>query len=211
MNCGLGNLDSLKKHLLAGALMGETKFDAVIIDIGLGVAGLFEQFCNREFARMVGDVAVFQGDRASFILPRYPVEEVTKVEVKGRDLEGWVEQDADFIQATSPLSGIVYLPDKSDAARYWSQVRFTFTGGFWFETLEPDDEGYPGVMPAGAKALPFDLRLAWFLQCREVWNKVDKLGVGLVSKPDEQTLTGALELSALVLQTLRNYQQMQPI
>lgn len=213
MNCGLGNLEVLKRHLLAGSMQSNKRFDQTLIDIGLGIAGMFEQLCNRQFARMENDQAVFQADRASFILPRYPVESISLVELKGKDLEGWVPQDADFIQSTSPASGIVYLPDNVDAARYWSQVRFTYTGGFWFETAEPDDQSgaYPSQQPAGSKALPYDLRFAWLIQCREVWNKFDKLGAGLVDEPNKQTLTGALDISPIVKKAIANYVQMQPI
>jgi hypothetical protein len=211
MNCGLGNLDGLRKHLLPGSLGADTKFDDKIIDIGSGVAAIMEQFCNRKFARVAGDKATFQADRASFVLPRYPVEAVTAVELKLTDAEDFQAQDISFIQSTSLASGIVYLPEQADSGPYWAQVRFTYTGGFWFETLEPDDAGYPSVMPASAKALPSDLRLGWLLQVREVWNKIDKLGTGLVDTPDTQTKTGVLDLSPIVKRVLQNYVQMQPI
>lgn len=211
MNAGFGNLDSLKRHLLAGSMAGETRFDQVIVDVALGVAGAMENFCNRKFARAVGDKAVFQADRASFILPRYPLEAVTAVEAKATDGDGWVAQELSFIQATSLASGIIYLQEQPDAGPYWSQVRFTFTGGYWFETLEPDDENYPSAMPDGATPLPAELRLAWLLQCREVWNKIDKIGAGLVDVPDNQTKTGVLDLSPMVKRTLGQYVLMQPI
>ena len=212
MNCGLGNLTTLKAHLLpAQSLAGETRFDQVIEDIGRGTAAMMENFCNRKFARAVGDQAVFQADRASFLLPRYPLEAVSLVELKMKDSDGFVPQPADFIESTSLSAGIVYLPDQADAAQYWSEVRFTFTGGYFFEQLEPDDAAYPSALPAGATALPDDLKMAWLMQCREIWNKIDKIGGGLLDEPDKQTSVGELKLSPLVTQMLWNYRQMQPI
>jgi hypothetical protein len=211
MIAGLTNLDTLKKHLLATTLQAETRFDQVITDIGLGVAAQFENFCNRQFARVVDDVATFQADRSSFILPRYPVEAITLVEVKQKDSGAWITQDLELIQSSSLASGVIYLPEEIDAGRFWHEIRFTFTGGFWWEPLEPDDDGYPSAAPAGAKPLPNDLRLAFLLHCREIWNKLDKLGAGLVDKPDTQTMLSSLDFPTAVRRTLLNYQVMQPI
>lgn len=209
MNAGLGNLDSVKKHLLAGTLKAEPRFDALIQDIAKGVSGIMENFCDRKFARVAGDKVVLQADRSSFSLPRYPVETITLVELKLKDSDGFQAQDMTLIESTSPRAGMVYLSDKSDGGPYWGQVRFTYTGGFWFESLEPDDANYPSAMPAGANALPDELRLAWLMQCREVWNKFDKLGTGIVDKPDEQTLIGKLELAPMVKQMLNSYRRLQ--
>ena len=212
MNCGLSNLDRLKAHLIpAGTMAGETKFDQVIADIGQGVAEDMENFCNRKFERSVGDQVVFQGDRASFVLARYPIEAVTMVETDARDGRGFVAQDLSFIQSVSLDSGVVYLPERPDAGRFWSQVRFTFTGGYWWEELEPDDANYPSGQPAGSAALPKGLRLAWLNQCRTVWDACDKLGLGLVDKPKVQTVIADLDFSPAVKRTLANYSVMQPI
>src|ERR1051325_6069004 len=98
MNCGLGNFDGLRKNLLPSQSMAQDeRFDSMIQDIGLGVDAMMEQYCNRAFARVVGDVAVFQADRASFMLPRYPVEAITAVELKLKDSDDFVAQDLSFI------------------------------------------------------------------------------------------------------------------
>ncbi|MEN6533036.1 MAG: hypothetical protein ABFD89_05195 [Bryobacteraceae bacterium] len=212
MNCGLSNLDRLKAHLLpAGTMAGERKFDEVIKDLGLGVAEDMENYCNRKFVRAVGDTAIFQADRNSFVLPRYPVEEVTLVELDARDGNGFVAQSADFVQSVSLPSGVVYLSGNPDAGKFWAQVRFTYTGGYWFEQLEPEDAGYPTAQPAGAVALPNGLRLAWLNHCRAMWNAWDKLGVGLVDAPNAQTTIGEMEFSPAVKRALANYQMMQPV
>jgi len=77
---------------------------------------------------------------------------------------------AGSIQSLSAASGVVYLTDDTfstpDAGPYWGEVRFTFTGGYFFEQLEPEDEGYPTVQPPGSAPLPKGLRLAWLNHCR---------------------------------------------
>ena len=212
MNAGLSNLDRLKAHLLpAGSMQGETRFDQVITDIGQGVAETFENECNRQFDRVEGYEVIFQADRASFVLPRYPVEVLTEVALDMADGNGFVVQAPTFIQSISLASGIVYMQERPDSGPYYAEVRFTFTGGYWWEKLEPDDDGYPSTQPAGSAALPRDLLLAWFNQCRAEWAAYDKLGTGLVDKPGAQTLIGDLEFSPAVKRTLGNYALMQPI
>ena len=212
MNCGLGNLDSLKQHLLpANTMLGQTQFDQVLTDIGQTVAGEFENHCGRLFERTVSDLVVFQADRASFVLPRYPIESIILVELKLTDADGFVGQDATFIQSSSPMSGLVYLPEPPDAGPYWAEVRFTYTGGYWWEEMEPDDQGYPSAQPAGSFALPKALRGAWLNHCRAVWNAYDKLGVGLIDKPNMQTVINDLDFSKSVERTLENYRLMQLI
>jgi hypothetical protein len=93
-------------------------------------------------------------------------------------------------------------------------VKMTFTGGFFWETLEPEDAGYPSKAPmtpdgTPADPLPQDLRLAWLLQCRHVWASADKLGQGMVTKPNVMSELATMELIPSVKQTLRNYQRMQ--
>ena len=211
MNCGLSNLDRLKRHLLAaGTLAGETRFDEVVADLGQGVAAEFETFCGRKFARLVDDVAVFPADRVHFVLPRYPIESIKTVKVKRSEAGTFVEQAAGFVKTISAAAGIVYLPEP-DAGPYDAEVQFTYTGGYWFETLEPEESGYPSAVPAGATALPKDLRLAWVNHCRAVWDAWDKLGVGLVDKPKVQTVIGEVDWSASVKRTLAMYQVVQPI
>ena len=212
MNAGLGNLDTLKRHLLpSGTMAGETRFDAVLADLGQGVADDFGQFCNRKFGRVVGGWEIFTADRASFVLPRYPLESVTSVELDLADGAGFVVQDAEFIQTVRLASGIVYMPERPDSGPYWAQVRFTYTGGYWWEELEPEEAGYPSVMPVGANVLPKGLRLAWLNHCRQIWNAYDKLGTGLIDKPDVQTVIGELDYSANVRRTLGDYRMMQPV
>ena len=179
MNAGLSNLATLKGYVLAAALRSATDYDAALAAIGLGVAGAFEKYCNRKFARVVGATEIFGADRCQFLISRLPVESVAMMEVKQTEALGWVVQNPSPIVTLDSLAGIIYLPDRSDVGIYTTQVRFTFTGGYFWEQLEAGDGGYPTAQPNGATPIPPDLQFAWLMQCAEAWKKKDKLGQGI--------------------------------
>ena len=205
MNAGFSNLDTLRKKLLAGSLMGETKFDPQITLIGLGMAGAIESLLNRKLARVAGDIEVLPADRNNFVLSRYPLETLTLTELKIIESDGWVAQDASVIKAVDTANGIVNWRGDCDAGPDYAQVRFTYTGGFFWETAEPDDAGYPTAIPAGAALLPDAIRQAWLLQCQQVWAACDKLGLGLADEPDKQSKLADIKPSPLIKQMLTSY------
>jgi hypothetical protein len=177
MNAGFSNLYSLKTQLLAPALVAATDFDARITALGLGVAAAMENYCNRKFTRQADDQYIASADRAEFTLPRYPLESVSLIELKTSEADGWQTFDKApwaIVQTFDLPSGLVRLPN--DAGKYFAQVRFTYTGGFWWEQKEPADNGYPTTQPAGSNALPNDLQLAFYLQCKSTWESFDKIG-----------------------------------
>ena len=211
MNAGLSNLDTLKKHLLANTLAGNPQFDLVIQAIGLGMAAGFEQYCNRKFARLIGAQDVLPGDRVNYLLSRYPLEALTTVELKLDEADGYVVQTSDFVNTVDLKNGMVLLPNEADPGDELSQVRFTYTGGFWWEPLEPDDAAYPSALPAGANALPDDLKLAWLLQCQQVWDARDQIGLSLVDAPGTQQTIDTLKLSPLVKTMIAPYVRYQMV
>jgi hypothetical protein len=214
MNCGLGNLDSLKTHLLASSLMADTRFDQVIQDIGKGVAGLMNTYCNRNFVYGENLTQIFRGARSHWYMPNYPVSVFTKVELRYFKSDNWTDISGQPL-ACNEETGLLSFGYTLGVDPI--QVRVTWSGGHWFEMLEPGDAGYPSNLPASIANctaiepskfnLPDALRLAWLLQCREVWNKIDKLGTGMVDKPDQQSLTGSLKLSPMVEDVLNGYKR----
>jgi len=207
MNAGFSNLDTLKKHLLAGTMKADVRFNDTIKSLGLGSAGLFANTTNRKFARVVGDTVMFPADRAEFILPRYPIESIASLELKVTETDGWVLQPATAIRAIDTRSGIVNCGDV-DLGPYYAQVRFTYTAGYWWETLEPDDDAYPSVPPVGAALVPDDLFQAWLLQCRYMWKRLDKIGVDLLKDAETVAMrAGGLveDFAPTVEKTLGNY------
>lgn len=201
MNLGLGNLIELKRQLLPATLLTGTTYNAAITAIGSGVARQMDKHCNRIFERSAAAIDTFTADRDTFTVRRFPLELVSKIEQK--DVAGtWTQlslssviaypndpEENGMIQFTGPLGN------------YTSIVRVTYTGGYWFDT----DESEAGTMPTGATKLPDDVKLAWFLQCREIWSKMDKVGVTLSSEPDKAQVLTKLDLIPEVKDILSGY------
>jgi len=209
MNCGFGNLDTLKRHLLAGSLAGETRFDSVIKTVGLAVAGLIEGHTNRRLGYAAGDTIVFNALRRIFYLPRFPVCGVTSVVTRAETTATWLVESGQPTMVNYETGLVDFGSELGDEN---VQVRVLWTGGYWFETLEPDDSGYPSSKPThvdptwdAVAALPDALQGAWLLQCEYLWAARDKLGMGLVDAPGKQTTLGDLKLSPLVEKMLMPY------
>jgi len=197
MNAGLSNLATLKAWILPTALAASTSYDAQIAAIGKGVASQLEKHCNRKFLRTVGDTFEANADVRHEVLPRFPIEAITKIETRYSLTDGWVDQGtvSDLVWNLSEQAGLVTFPIRPGYR--FTRIRFTYTGGYFFETLEPTDMGYPTAVPSGSFALPDDLQLAWRLQCEHIWQQHDKLGLSIGSKPDN-VFTGALAHAALL-------------
>ena len=204
---GFSSLVYLKSQLLAEALREDSSYDAQLLQLGLGVVGQFENFCQRRFARAEGITEIHGADRCQFLLERTPVESLTSIEFKSDEATGWETQVVnDYIRSLDAKNGIVYLPDGSDAGEYWQQLRFTYTGGYYIDTASDDCSGTPG---AGQTALPADLRTAWLLQCKKIWEVNDPLGMKLVPSKDNVQLVGlslaGLDLVPMVKTILADY------
>lgn len=195
-------MTELKGQLLAASLRSDTNYDAVITGIGLGVAGQFDQFCNRKFLRVEGEQDVFSGDRRHWYLSRFPVERVSLCEKQDSTEDGWVTLP-DLIQAQQLEQG--YVMFIAVQGYYWSRLRVTYTGGYWFDTTEDGS----GVMPGTATALPAEVKLAWYLQCQQVWKRVDKLGAQIAQDPEKQGALSSLGVIPAVEQLLRPFKRMQ--
>ena len=184
MNLGLGTLTDLKTFLLNASLRSSTDYDTVIEAIGLGVAGRFEQFCNRKFFRTVGDLYVTNADRLTMVLPRFPLETVTKIEIRDDLNQGWVDQGTvnNVLFNLRESAGIIQFAGYLGAS--FSRIRITYTGGYWF----PDDglSQTIGDLPSGATLLPNELKTAWLLQCEAVWAVKDKLGISIGEGPESR-------------------------
>ena len=205
MNAGLSNLATLRRHLLAQTMLSDTTFDTVITQIGLGVAGALEKYCNRKFLRTVADTATFSADRASLILPRFPVEGTPTVEHRANASDAFTTL-SDVIQQLDANSGLVQFA--APQGDYLGLLRLTFTGGYYWDTTEDDT----GTLPSGATALPKELQTAWLLQCEAVWAARDKLGTGLIEEGEKKSIPASLfgmEIIPLVKEMLAPFKRYQ--
>jgi len=172
MNLGLGNLDDLKQFILPEATRSQDDHNVVLQRIGKGVATQMERHCNRWFVRTVGAQDTFSADRSTWTLSRFPAESITSIEMKSTDSEGWIAQ-TDAVELSQLDRGL--LDFGTELGDFRTRVRVTYTGGFWFETLEPAGEGYPTTQPSGSTAVPDDLKLAWLEQCQFIFEGKDHM------------------------------------
>ena len=85
----------------------------------------------------------------------------------------------------------------------YQRLRFTYTGGFWFDTTED----FSGTQPVGSTLRPDELFLAWLTQCEATWQLHDKLGRSIAEGPESRrnmNLSG-LTLVPEVEATLKNF------
>lgn len=203
MNAGFGSLTYLKSQLLAEALRVDESYDDQLLAIGLGVVGSFENFCQRPFARTSGKVEILPADHHEFLLTLIPIESISAIALKLSEADGWETQTInDFVSTIDLAAGIVHLAGSGDAGPHYGQVRFTYTGGYWWDETEDESD----TLPNGATEIPDDLKLAWILQAKEVWNQTDRLGTGIIALEKSKTPTfKELELIPAVKQILGDY------
>lgn len=213
MNAGLSNLDTLKRSLLAPALIGDKRYDFQLATLGLGVCGAFEKFCNRRFGYMENDTVEFSGDRPHYYLPRFPMTAVAKIEMRYFNTDDWTEITGQPI-TISYAEGLVHFG--YTLGRDPLRVRATWSGGYWFNTIEPKESDTPAEMPQitdptalrnGAKVetVPPELLSAFLFQCEAVWSARDKLGVATAEKPNVQSKISEVELLPLVKSILGGF------
>jgi hypothetical protein len=200
MNCGLGTLSELKTWLLADELRTDAGWDSQLTRLGQGVAASMEAYCGRKFAREVGATWECRGDRSMIVLPRYPIEELTKVEMREGVGSGWSDITSQ-VEDWSVLSGLVEFGSAPGSSI--SRLRATWTGGYWWDSSEDGSE----TKPVLAEALPADLKFAWLQHCRACWARYPKLGtpVNTVSQP---TALVTMNWAPEVLDVLLSYRRM---
>ena len=229
MNAGFSNLHWLKNQLLASTLKNDKTFDEQILAIGKGTASMLDRYCNREFVYATGLQEVFSGERPFWFARRAPVTQFTTVELRYFRSDAWVDISGQPLSADEEKGLIDF---GYTLGRDPIQVRLTYNGGFYFNTLEPDDAGYItpnspawlAALPADIAQnqagidpnkflLPDDLRLAWLLQCRKIWEAIDKTGenitkVGSNARQVAEVLAG-LDLIPQVQTMLQAYKRFQ--
>lgn len=205
MNAGLSNLINLKEQLLPGSVLAGGKYDTLIAAVGLGVADGFDLYTNRRLAYSAADTVTFTGDRYGFYLPRYPIHAVSAIETRGDAATGWESWGTSLTDLYNYNAETGWVDFGGVLGASSLMVRVTWSGGYWFDTSE---EG-TGTLTTGATALPASLLLAFYLQCKELWSKMDPLRVSMSSNPEEGIALSKLDLVPTVKRTLDGYRRMQ--
>src|SRR5438128_3498538 len=123
----LTELSTIKSRL--GIAEFDLQYDALLTNSIKAVSARFDNECNRTLTRTVN--ALYEFDSADTeILPLcYPIESVTKFELKENESSGWVEQtNIDFlIRRNCTISLLTQLSTINSQP---SEARITYTGGY---------------------------------------------------------------------------------
>jgi hypothetical protein len=154
----LAQLSTLKSRLGIPEL--DTTNDALLEAFIAAVSARFDRECNRILERSVDAVHEFNADMTELCVRCYPVETVTRFELKRAEADGWIEQPGPGWLVRHGC--VVSLDRPLGTAR--EQGRAIYTGG-----CVP-----PGTPPGpGQTELPADLaqaaveQIAWWFQNRD--------------------------------------------
>src|SRR6267142_2112383 len=139
-------------------------YDTLLTNAIEAVSTRFDNLTNRTLARTVGTTQEFPADKTEIILSCFPLEAVTKLELKSTEAEGWVEQTG--IDYLIRNACVVSLSTRLGTWR--DQGRITYTGGYVLPGTTPDP---------GQTALPDDLEQAAIEQVAYWYRNKDTLGL----------------------------------
>lgn len=200
----LGTLGQLKRFILNAGVVAETTYDEALTVLGRGVARSFDRYCHRQFVRAVSTTEDFRAGTDALLLSRYPVESVASVASKEAGESSFTTQSG-VVDTLNETSGILMLLAEVGTER--GLLRVTYTGGYWVDTSDDDS----GTLPTGATALPKDVQMGWLLQCQQVWQSRDALGIKFAEGEGGggllNTRLGILSLVPEVKQILEPYQR----
>ena len=144
-------------------LATDVQYDAMLTQAIEAFSARFDRECNRTFARTVGASEDFPAGEIEVPVCCYPIEAVTKFELKTSESSGWVERPG--VEYLVRTRCVISLPVPLGAeASSDALARVTYTGGYVL----------PGTAPAaGQTELPVDLenaaieQVAFWFQRRE--------------------------------------------
>ena len=194
----LTQLSTIKARLAIGEF--DLQYDTLLTSAIKGVSARFDKECNRTLSRTVNALQEFSADETEVRLATYPLEAVTKFELKENETDGWVQQtsvvyllrDNCVISISQPFS-------LQPSAASPPVARVTYTGGYVM----------PGTTPsAGQTDLPDDLEQAAVEQVAFWFQNRDKLGL-IRNRPNLGTYQQFAQLDLLpsVKAVLKTYER----
>ena len=174
-----------------------TADDAMLNRMIDAISARFERFCNRSFGRQVDTCEEFGADAVEIATASYPIETVSRFEIKDNEATGWQEI------ASPPdywvrRACVISLSLRLGTCRQWARV--IYTGGY----VLPGDEIKPGQTP-----LPEDIQEACVEQLACWYLNRTKLGLLSVTDGSLTTAYAQQELLPSVQSTLRRHVRFQ--
>jgi len=151
--------------------MVDAQSDALLTRAIEAVSARFDRECNRKFSRRVEVTEEFSGEETEIMVACYPVEAVSKFEVKTNEVDGWIEQSGvgHLIRRGGVISLVQPLSIFGQGFSAGSVLgRVTYTGGYVL----------PGTSPGvGQTGLPADVETAAIEQVAFWFQHRDRLGL----------------------------------
>ncbi len=192
----LCQLSSVKSRLGLGE--ADVQDDELLGNFIALVSGIFAKECHREFARSATATYEFRGDDMDIPVDRFPVESVSKWELKSSETEGWVEQ-TDIVYLLNAPKSILELSIALGTSRQLGRV--TFAGGY----VLPG-----GTVGAGQTALPGELEQAAVEQVAFLYQNKDRLGLTSVTGEGGSISRQAMELLPFAAAVIKKYERWRP-
>src|SRR6266702_2647996 len=194
----LTQLSSVKSRL---ALL-VTDYDDLLTNAIKAVSARFDKECNRTLARTTSVTHEFDASDTEILPPCYPVESVTKFELKSNETDGWSEQTGIqyLIRRKCVISLSVPLNSQPSTLNSTGLARVTYSAGYVL----------PGDTPAaGQTALPDDLEQAAVEQVAYWFRNRDATGL-IRSWPHDGTYVAFLQSDLLleVRAVLKKYERL---
>ena len=166
----LTTLSTLKTRL--GIDEFDLSSDTILTNALTAISARFDKETNRTLARTTAATHEFSADDTEICLACYPVESVTKFELKTNETEGWLEQtNVEYLIRRACIISLPFplcFPPSPISYLRSSVARATYTGGF---VLPGDTVG------TGQTLLPSDLEQAAVEQVSFWYQNRDKLGL----------------------------------
>src|SRR3989442_1140298 len=144
-----------------------TDYDGILTNAIKAVSDRFDKEINRTLSRTTTATHEFDADDTEILPPCFPVESVTKFELKSNETDGWSEQTGVeyLIRRQCVISLSSPLNSQPSTLNSPALARVTLTGGYVL----------PGTTPsAGQTALPDDLEQAAIEQVAYWFRNRDK-------------------------------------
>ena len=152
----LTQLSTVKARL--GISEFDLTHDGVLTNAIKALSGYFEKRCNRVFGRAVNAWHEFGARERELAVGSYPIEGVSKFELKREEAEGWVEQAGVkyLIRNGCVISLLEGLGESDELGRV------TYTGGYVLPggSVGPGQTGLPSAASLTARRVISWIRLA---------------------------------------------------
>jgi hypothetical protein len=193
----LSTLPSLKSRL--SIVETDITHDDLLTAALDAVSTRFERECNRTFARTENATYEFDPSDVEIVPPIYPLESVSKFELKQTETEGWVEQTG--VEFLIRRACVISLETSFVITHSsFGIARVTYTGGYVLPGTDPEE---------GQVALPPDLEHAALEQSAAWYQNKDHLGLevywGYHSAYSKYTKLPLLPSVAATLASYRRY------